>query len=55
MFLDVNRYWADSFKGRLLGSVTRQDVETFIDKIGDLPLSAKRKNSIIRAGTIPLK
>ena len=58
----VKRYWIPFFTGRLLGDITRQDIEDFIEHFENLPLtknmripqSAKRKNTIIQAGTIPL-
>ena len=98
----VCKYWSQFFEGRMLGDITRQDVENFIDYIDSFedrakeeqekidkaleeeierekaeiasglrkpkrrnaakkkrpivryPKSAKRKNSIIQAGTIPL-
>jgi integrase len=53
----INAYWVSFFKDRLLGSMTRQDIETFLDSL-DGPgrkLSAARKNQIVKAGTIALK
>jgi integrase len=88
----VNRYWTPFFKGKVLGEITRQDIEAFIVYLESLqekaekeqaeidralqeenqqkpkrknaaqkkrriiryPKSAKRKNAIIQAGTIPL-
>ena len=58
----VKRYWIPFFTGRLLGEITRQDIEDFIEHFETLtktkemriPKSAKRKNTIIQAGTIPL-
>jgi hypothetical protein len=42
------------FKWRLLGSVTRQEVEKFIDSISERKLSAARKDTLLKAGAIPL-
>jgi integrase len=53
--LVVEKYWMPFFKKRLLGSITREDIENFIDDLAGLKLSAGRKNSILKAGTIPLK
>jgi integrase len=53
--LIVEKYWLPFFKGRLLGSITREDVENFIDDISGRKLSAGRKNTILKAGTIPLR
>lgn len=59
----VSKYWAPLFAGKILGEVTRQDVESLITHLetmreapdNRLPKSAKRKNIIIQAGTVPLK
>jgi integrase len=53
--LIVKKYWSPFFEGRLLGSITRQDIEDFIDAISERKLSAGRKNTILKAGTIPLR
>jgi len=58
----VKRYWVPFFTGKLLGTITRQDIEDFIEYFETLPQtkgmripqSAKRKNTIIQAGTIAL-
>jgi hypothetical protein len=47
-------YWEPFFKGRILGGVTAADIDAFINSIGDKPLSAARKNSVILAGTKPI-
>ena len=59
----VSKYWIPLFPGKILGEATRQDVENLITHLenmkdapdGRLPKSAKRKNIIIQAGTVPLK
>jgi integrase len=53
--LIVEKYWLPFFKGRLLGSITRDDIENFIDDLADRKLSAGRKNTILKVGTIPLR
>jgi integrase len=53
--LVIEKYWMPFFKDRLLGSITREDVEKFIDDLAEKKLSAGRKNSILKAGAIPLK
>jgi integrase len=53
--LIVEKYWRPFFKGRLLGSIAREDIENFIDSVAERKLSAGRKNTILKAGTIPLK
>jgi len=56
--LDVIKYWKPFFKNRLIGDITRNDIEQFIDAIGTLAgreLSGARKNSILRSGVIPLR
>ena len=58
----VKKYWVPYFTGKLLGELKRQDIESFIEYFETLPetkgeripQSAKRKNNIIQAGTIPL-
>jgi integrase len=58
----VSKYWLPLFSDKLLGEVTRQDIESLIahledfqGTVGNGPKSAKRKNIIIQAGTVPLK
>jgi integrase len=53
--LIVKKYWVPFFEGRILGSITRQDIEDFIDVLSERKLSAGRKNTILKAGTIPLR
>ncbi len=58
----VKKYWIPFFTGKILGTMTRQDIEDFIEYFESLPKtnnmripqSAKRKNTIIQAGTIAL-
>jgi integrase len=58
----IKRFWIPYFKGKLLGEITKQDICGFINHFDTntpihsvpIPQSAKRKNTIIRAGTIPL-
>ena len=59
----VSKYWLPFFAGKILGETIRQDLENFISHLesmrespdGRVPKSAKRKNIIIQAGTVPLK
>jgi integrase len=59
----VSKYWIPFFPGKMLGEMTRQDVESLVTHLetmkeapdGRLPKSAKRKNNIIQAGTVPLR
>jgi integrase len=53
--LVIERYWVPFFEGRLLGGITKQDIEKFIDVLSERKLSAGRKNTILKAGTIPLR
>jgi integrase len=53
--LIIERYWMPFFNGRLLGSITRQDIESFADGVSGRDLSAARKNGILKAGMIPLR
>jgi integrase len=51
----VKKYWAPFFEGKLLGELTRQTIEQFIDHLETKNISALRKNKIIKAGTVALK
>ncbi|MCL2381207.1 MAG: site-specific integrase [Treponema sp.] len=51
----ISLYWEPFFKGRFLGDITATDIDAFIDHIGDMDLSASRKNAVIKAGTKPLR
>jgi integrase len=51
----ITLYWEKFFKGRLLGDITATDIDDFINYMGDLDLSAARKNVVIKAGTKPLR
>jgi hypothetical protein len=51
----VRQYRQPYFEGRLLGEITRQDINSFIDSMGKRELSAARKNMSIRAGATALK
>ena len=51
----VIKYWQPFFNGRFLGEITATDIDNFINHVGSLPLSAGRKNSVIMAGTKPLR
>ncbi len=53
----IKNYWKPFFKDQPLGSITREQLNAFIDWIGyqKKPESAKGKNNIIKAGTLPLK
>jgi hypothetical protein len=55
--LTVQKYWLPFFKGRLLGDITKKDIEAFIDSLdgGEKKLSAARKNHVVKAGSIALK
>jgi len=62
--LSVEKYWKPFFGTRLLGEITQNDIDRFIDSLDSLAvakprtyggLSSGRKNIIIKAGTIPLR
>jgi len=48
-------YWEQFFKGRFLGDITAKDIDAFINFMAEMPLSAARKNVVIKAGTKPLR
>jgi integrase len=48
-------YWEPFFKGRFLGDITATDIDAFINYMGDMDLSASRKNVVIKAGTKPIR
>lgn len=53
----IKNYWEPYFKDMKLGSITREDINNFIDHMGNLtsPASMNGKNCIIKAGTVPLR
>jgi integrase len=53
--LVVEKYWKPFFQGWLLGEITWQDIEKFIDAISMRKISSGRKNIVLKAGTIPLR
>lgn len=62
MLGNVKKYWCPFFPSILLGEISPNDIEHFIDHLSNIKnkkngrsLSNIRKNGIIRAGTIPLR
>jgi hypothetical protein len=58
----IQMYWKPYFSGRLMGSLTKADIENFIDSLEKIksdstkkPLAPVTKNRIVQAGTIALK
>jgi len=51
----VKNYWLPLYEGRLLGDITKHDINDFITILEDSELSFGAKNDIIRAGTTALK
>jgi integrase len=51
----VALYWEPFFKGRFLGEITARDITAFINDLGKKPISASRKNGVIKAGTKALR
>jgi integrase len=52
----VKHFWQPFFAGRLLGTITRQDIDNFIRQFDNvLDKSARTKNNIIQVGTIALR
>ncbi|GHT85897.1 hypothetical protein FACS1894137_10760 [Spirochaetia bacterium] len=59
---NIEKYWKPFFEGRLLGSLTRADIEAFIENLENKEsdrkgkqLAPMTKNLIVKAGTIALK
>jgi integrase len=62
MIGNVKKYWIPFFHSALLGELSPNDIERFVDHLSDIkwnkkmqPISNIRKNGIIRAGSIPLR
>ena len=53
----IKNHWQPFFGDRSIGSITRKDLNDFVDWIGkkEKPASAKGKNAKIKAGTLPLR
>jgi integrase len=51
----VTLYWQPFFQERSIGEITAKDIDNFIDYMGGKPLSASRKNVVIKAGLKPLR
>jgi integrase len=51
----IGLYWEPFFKGRLLGEISAEDIDGFINDLADKELSPSRKNVIVMAGTKPLR
>jgi len=52
--LCVKNYVMPFFQNRIMGELERVDIENFVNWMGEKPLSAGRKNRVIRSLTIPL-
>jgi len=46
----VGKYWEKFFKGRYLGDITAEDMDAFITYMGEIDVSAARRNTVIKAG-----
>ena len=55
MRLTAKRYWLPFFSSKLLGELSPQDIDRFVDHLTGLPISNPRKNIIIKSGTIALR
>jgi integrase len=53
--LSARKYWLPAFTGKLLGELTREDIEGFVKSFETEKVSAARKNQILKAGLVPLK
>ncbi len=47
-------YWKPFFEGRVLGEITEEDIDAFINFMGEKTISSARKNAVIKAGTTAL-
>ena len=52
---NVETYIAPFFNNKMMGELERADILKFVDYMGEKSLSAGRKNSIIKALTVPMK
>ena len=61
MASEIKKYWLPFFSTKLLGEITSNNIDLFINYLSDIrygdnkSLSNVRKNCIIKAGTIPLR
>ena len=56
MLGDVKAKWIPYFQGRLLGEITKEDIDAFIDEcLEPFPTSSSRKNFILSAGVFALR
>ena len=55
MYRTVKQFWLPFFPSVLLGELTTQDIERFVEYLASLPLCNARKNDIIKAGAVPLR
>jgi len=53
--LAVEAHVVPFFSGRMLGEISRRDVEGFVRFMADKPLSGGRKNKVINALAVPLR
>jgi integrase len=51
----IIKYWQSFFSCRFLGDITAVDIDNFINHMGNMAVSASRKNAVIKAGTKPLR
>jgi integrase len=52
---NIKRFWQPFFSGRLLGDITRQDIESFISQFDSVDRAAKTKNRWLCAGLVALR
>jgi len=51
----VRKYWADILKDKLLGELTKADIQQMFNKLDQMDLNGNSKNHILRAVLTPMK
>ena len=51
----IKNYWIPFFQDRILGSISRADIQKFRQHINEKPVSSVRKTCVMLAGGLPLK
>ena len=54
-YQSINLYWKPFFENRNIGEITAKEIDGFIKYMGTMPVSASRKNVVIKAGLKALR